>query len=37
MAASACFRAAVLRKKVAHAGMYEIARTDNRPMILIGG
>lgn len=29
--------AAVQRKKAAHAGMYEIARTENRPMILIGG
>ena len=30
-------QAAVLRKKAAHAGMYEIARSENRPMILIGG
>ena len=29
--------AAVQRKKAAHAGMYEIAQTENRPMILIGG
>jgi len=29
--------AAVLRKKAAHAGMYEISQTKNRPMILIGG
>jgi molybdenum cofactor biosynthesis protein A len=34
---AAIIQAAVLRKKAAHAGMYEIARTDNRPMILIGG
>ncbi len=30
-------RDAVLRKKAAHAGMYELARSENRPMILIGG
>ncbi len=30
-------RAAVMRKKAAHAGMYQIARSENRPMILIGG
>lgn len=30
-------QAAVWRKKAAHAGMYEIARAENRPMILIGG
>lgn len=29
--------AAVLRKKAAHAGMYTIAASENRPMILIGG
>ena len=29
--------AAVNRKKAAHAGMYEIAQSENRPMILIGG
>eukprot|EP00897_Mesotaenium_endlicherianum_P004886 jgi/Mesen1/4425/ME000225S03408 len=29
--------AAVKRKKAAHAGMFEIARTQNRPMIHIGG
>jgi molybdenum cofactor biosynthesis protein A len=29
--------AAVERKKARHAGMYEIARSENRPMILIGG
>jgi len=29
--------AAVGRKKAAHAGMYEIASSENRPMILIGG
>lgn len=29
--------AAVNRKQAAHAGMYEISRTPNRPMILIGG
>lgn len=29
--------AAVKRKKAAHAGMYEIAASENRPMILIGG
>jgi len=28
---------AIQRKKAAHAGMYEIAKSDNRPMILIGG
>jgi cyclic pyranopterin phosphate synthase len=28
---------AVRRKKASHAGMHEIARTPNRPMILIGG
>ena len=27
---------AIQRKKAAHAGMYEIAKSDNRPMILIG-
>lgn len=30
-------QAAVQRKKAAHAGMYEIAQRENRPMILIGG
>lgn len=29
--------AAVNRKKAAHAGMYNIANAENRPMILIGG
>ena len=29
--------AAVNRKKAAHAGMYTIAESENRPMILIGG
>ena len=29
--------AAVNRKKAAHAGMYNIAKEENRPMILIGG
>ena len=29
--------AAVNRKKAAHAGMFELARTHNRPMITIGG
>ena len=29
--------AAVKRKKAAHAGMYTIAESENRPMILIGG
>ncbi|MCH8276593.1 MAG: GTP 3',8-cyclase MoaA [Bacteroidetes bacterium] len=29
--------AAVSRKKASHDGMYEISRSDNRPMILIGG
>lgn len=28
---------ALSRKKASHAGMYEIAQSDNRPMILIGG
>lgn len=28
---------AVSKKKAAHAGMYELAHSDNRPMILIGG
>lgn len=28
---------AVLKKKAAHAGMYTIAASENRPMILIGG
>ncbi len=30
-------QAAVLRKKAAHAGMYSISASKNRPMILIGG
>ncbi len=30
-------RAAVTRKKAKHAGMYNIAESENRPMILIGG
>ena len=34
---AATIRAAVQRKKAAHAGMYELARSENRPMILIGG
>ncbi|XP_057978748.1 GTP 3',8-cyclase, mitochondrial isoform X2 [Malania oleifera] len=29
--------AAIKRKKASHAGMFEIARTENRPMIHIGG
>ncbi len=29
--------AAVDRKKAAHAGMFELARTSNRPMTTIGG
>ncbi|EGC36910.1 hypothetical protein DICPUDRAFT_31087 [Dictyostelium purpureum] len=29
--------AAVLKKKASHAGMYEISKNENRPMILIGG
>jgi cyclic pyranopterin phosphate synthase len=29
--------AAVDRKKAAHAGMFELAATQNRPMITIGG
>lgn len=29
--------AAVLRKKPSHGGMYNIAQSENRPMILIGG
>jgi molybdenum cofactor biosynthesis protein A len=33
----AVIEAAVLRKKAAHAGMYNIAAGENRPMILIGG
>ena len=28
---------AVSRKKAKHAGMYNIAESENRPMILIGG
>ena len=28
---------AINKKKASHAGMYEIAKSDNRPMILIGG
>ncbi|MDZ4700868.1 MAG: GTP 3',8-cyclase MoaA [Rhodothermales bacterium] len=34
---AAVIEAAVLRKKAAHAGMYNIAAGENRPMILIGG
>ena len=34
---SAIIEAAVKRKKFSHDGMYEIAKSDNRPMILIGG
>lgn len=30
-------QAAVHRKKAAHAGMYDLAQMENRPMILIGG
>ncbi len=30
-------QAAVRRKKAAHAGMFELAKTANRPMITIGG
>ena len=30
-------QAAVQRKKAAHAGMYNLAEMENRPMILIGG
>jgi cyclic pyranopterin phosphate synthase len=30
-------RAAVLKKKPSHGGMYTIAQSENRPMILIGG
>lgn len=30
-------RAAVRRKRAAHAGMFELAKTQNRPMITIGG
>ena len=33
----AIIQAAVLRKKAAHAGMYNLAEMENRPMILIGG
>lgn len=33
----AIISAAVKKKKAAHAGMFEIARTPNRPMIHIGG
>lgn len=33
----AVIQAAVLRKKAAHAGMYNLAEMENRPMILIGG
>lgn len=33
----ALIQAAVLRKRAQHAGMHEIARSENRPMILIGG
>lgn len=29
--------AAVKRKKASHAGMFDIAKTANRPMICIGG
>lgn len=29
--------AAVKRKKASHAGMFDIAKSTNRPMILIGG
>ncbi len=29
--------AAVKRKKPKHGGMYDIAKSENRPMILIGG
>lgn len=30
-------QAAVRRKRAAHAGMFELAQTANRPMITIGG
>lgn len=33
----AAIHGAVTKKKAAHAGMYELAHSDNRPMILIGG
>ncbi|QXD13820.1 GTP 3',8-cyclase MoaA [Rhodocaloribacter litoris] len=33
----AIIRAAVRRKKAAHAGMHTLAKAENRPMILIGG
>ena len=33
----AIIHAAVQRKKASHAGMYDIAASENRPMILIGG
>ena len=33
----AIISAAVNRKKAAHAGMFEIARSKNRPMVHIGG
>ena len=33
----AIISAAVDRKKAAHAGMFEIARSKNRPMVHIGG
>ena len=33
----AIISAAVDRKKVAHAGMFELARTKNRAMVHIGG
>ncbi len=33
----AIISAAVDRKKAAHAGMFEIARTPNRSMVRIGG
>jgi molybdenum cofactor biosynthesis protein A len=34
---STIISSAVKRKKAAHAGMYELASSSNRPMILIGG
>lgn len=34
---TALIRDAVMRKKAAHAGMFTLAETPNRPMILIGG
>ena len=33
----AAIKGAISRKKASHDGMYEIAKSDNRPMLLIGG